>query len=231
MLKTLVKNLFLEASTQKLSRIIKGWPATLRPYNCYYIYDNGQSPFRVNIYGDEVVVYQNEQPKRRSLPLYSQNDQENHMRKLSEPTPRSSPLPMQTFASTDTVLKPTKFKKVWVGKLGDEKNEFDGNTILFLLCTTKSPTLTFTYLFVGEEIYTFTTNEEILEYASPMYENDIPYPYAITKNKTYLLGRERQVIPNNLITTQDPYESFYKYVYKNKHMHETFDHSIIVNRK
>lgn len=61
------------------------------------------------------------------------------------------------------------------------------------------------YLYIGSEIYRFQTERPILEYYSPVGNSDVPYPYAVTRDKTYLMI-EGKVINNNDLTQDDPYD-------------------------
>jgi hypothetical protein len=54
-------------------------------------------------------------------------------------------------------------------------------------------------LYIGEIVYEFNIDEEILEYGSPVGNNDTPYPYARTKNKT-ILFIENRVIDNKTLS-------------------------------
>ncbi len=56
----------------------------------------------------------------------------------------------------------------------------DGNSVLFAIGE-------YDYIFVGSEMYLFTTTERINDYVSPMGNSDISYPYAITDTRTYLM--------------------------------------------
>ena len=47
------------------------------------------------------------------------------------------------------------------------------------------------YIYIGSEIYSFTTGNgkenAIVKYISPIGNNDVPYPYAISGKYTYLM--------------------------------------------
>lgn len=45
----------------------------------------------------------------------------------------------------------------------------------------------FRYVYVGDKIYSFDTNEKILDYISPMGRNDVPYPVAYGENNIYFM--------------------------------------------
>ena len=61
---------------------------------------------------------------------------------------------------------------------------WDGNTILLQLKENK-------YMFIGEEIYTFTTqNDKIIKYISNMGNNNCSYPIAYGEKNIYLLAKK-----------------------------------------
>lgn len=65
--------------------------------------------------------------------------------------------------------------------IGGETKEDEGNSILLNLDKLE-------YVFIGEYIFSFTAQNKIKKYFSPMGNSDVPFPYAIDeKNKVYLL--------------------------------------------
>ena len=56
--------------------------------------------------------------------------------------------------------------------------DFDGNTILV---HTKEDE----YIYIGESIFKFYSFSPIIDYVSPVGNNDVPYPYAIDKEGNY----------------------------------------------
>jgi hypothetical protein len=91
-----------------------------------------------------------------------------------------------------------------------------GNTILVKLKGTR-------YLYIGEIVYEFDIDEDILEYGSPIGNNDTPYPYARTTNKT-ILFIEKRIINNDILSrysfnekdkdNDDPKDPYYYYYAK-----------------
>jgi len=85
-----------------------------------------------------------------------------------------------------------KFLKVWVGIDNNPENDYLpvnwglGNSILIKL--TK-----LTYMHIGNEIYKFTTKDEIVDYRSPIGNNDVPYPISFGKNNTYFMFEKKYV--------------------------------------
>jgi hypothetical protein len=119
----------------------------------------------------------------------------------------------------DLVLK-TKFISYMLGKCifktCDHPHGELGNTILVKLKGTR-------YLYIGESAYEFDIDEDILEYGSPVGNNDTPYPYARTTNKT-ILFIENRVIDNKILSqysfnekdkaNDDPKDPYYYYYAK-----------------
>jgi hypothetical protein len=84
-------------------------------------------------------------------------------------------------------------------------NDYDGNSILLQIAPLK-------YVFVGHCITEFKTNSIIIDYVSPVGNNDVPYPYAIDNEGYYYLILEnvKLKMPNNVLNIYDnPYNYYY----------------------
>ena len=80
--------------------------------------------------------------------------------------------------------------------------DFDGNTILLEIGPKR-------YVWIGSDgIYEFQAKAEIVEFQSPVGNNDVPYPFAIDKNHNYYLLLE-SVIVSNIPENTDPYTYYY----------------------
>lgn len=106
------------------------------------------------------------------------------------------------------------FDKIFIGisKLnkmtkysGGHGSKFDGNSILFSL---KEEPLK--YMFIGKYIFTFFAKSEIVEYWSPVGNNDVPYPYAIDINGNFYLMIEQVYLKLDDEFKDDPYDEYYK---------------------
>lgn len=126
------------------------------------------------------------------------------------------------------VLEIKKCKQIFIGKDPVYPN-FNGNSILV---ETKRKE----YTYIGPNIYTFKTTDDITGYESPVGNSDVPYPYAIGMENTYLMI-EHTYIPNFLRFHQDPYQQFYGFYHpyanpkvfdvpeaKKHNTHMKFDH-------
>jgi hypothetical protein len=109
----------------------------------------------------------------------------------------------ETIRYDAIVLKPTQYENAWIGKCKSCGKGFDGNSILVKLT---APTRT--YMSIGDRVYTFKTADDIVQYESPVGNSDVPYPYAVGSKNTYLM-LENMFIPNDMRTTDDPYEQYY----------------------
>ena len=86
--------------------------------------------------------------------------------------------------------------------------EFDGNSILLKMEQEK-------YIFIGDQIYSFKTENNIVKFVSPVGNNDVPYPYAIDDKENYyfLLGDDTGILRlNNEKDKEDPYTYYYKMI-------------------
>lgn len=85
----------------------------------------------------------------------------------------------------------------------------DGNSIL-LKVKSQDKDLN-SYIFIGHEIFSFSIKDNILSYKSPIGNNDVPYPYAISKDNVYLM-LESVILDKKKLefaTIEDPYQYYY----------------------
>jgi len=120
---------------------------------------------------------------------------------------------------TNELLFEKKVEKVFVGTSPKNKMtifsggfgaDFIGNSILLKLENKR-------YQFIGESIFTFDSYDEIVDYVSPVGNNDVPYPYAIDESgNIYLLIEDIVLINTDLFKKlsknyKDPYCYYYDY--------------------
>ena len=144
----------------------------------YLIHDNGGRPFQVIISGKRVYVY-------RVAKKLSDEEFDKWM-----DGKKSINFSKQLKYYSELITEFKNVKKIFIGK--SVKNEmtkfsggygksFDGNSILLNLSKNK-------YVYIGESIYSFETkNDKILEYHSPVGNNDVPYPVAVGEKYVYFL--------------------------------------------
>lgn len=163
-------------------------------YDIYLIHDNGGIPF-------EVLV--DEETKHVLVRLYD-TDESYESSNINPPAP----------------ILDIKYTRIFLGgKLPNEfiDNGYDfdwGNSVLIHLLDDK-------YIYVGSQIYEFTSPLPILEYFSPIGNNDVPYPFARSCNETFLMI-EDVVLDNELLRQEQekfptlgfcPYKLYYKFGY------------------
>lgn len=116
----------------------------------------------------------------------------------------------------EEVVWESSYEKIW---LGDnllslpryvEKGTGKGNTILVQVHPR-------TYVFIGSEVYRFSLQEDaIVDYYSPIGNNDVPYPYAIGETHAYFFLGKKRVPLSALDISQDGYEQFYRSLSENQ---------------
>lgn len=108
-----------------------------------------------------------------------------------------------TIESTDVhKIKTFPYEKVWIGKNpNDEHNENDGNTILFQESNRDG---LYYYVYIGSNVYRFTTCSPMKSYSSPIGNADCPYPFSIDEDNVYYLLQEKVTLD-----MKDPYRVFY----------------------
>ncbi len=198
-----------------IRQVYAGW-------NHYLIHDNGNIPFCVWINQkpstskSSVHIYKQDWNNMLSdSDNYSDNDSDNDSDSVSDSDNYSD---NDSDNDSDSVSDYTKLiaeftpVNVFVGisPLNDMTEysaghglKFEGNSILLHLGFNK-------YVFIGPTIFSFSTNHEIINFMSPVGNNDVSYPYAIDSQGDYYLLIEDAVIrvddPEKL---DDPYIYYY----------------------
>jgi hypothetical protein len=134
----------------------------------YFTHDNGGQPFKVQI------------TKNNKVNVYKQDYikcKPNYKYKVSYS-------PKEIFIGKSPKNATTFFS-------GGYGNDCDGNTILLHISDN-------TYVFIGDEIYSFESYDKIVRFVSPVGNNDVPYPYAYDKsNNAYLFSFGGIVVKSN----------------------------------
>ena len=138
----------------------------------YYTHHNGSRPYKVVVNKDKVTIFR----LGDDVDVFADRNPNDY---------------------TVLVKEYSNVKKVFIGKSikGDdahysfatssEAKKFGlGNSILLYLSKSKSK---FDYSFIGDCVYEFKTDDEIVEYYSMIDRNDAPLPVAITKNDVYFM--------------------------------------------
>jgi hypothetical protein len=161
----------------------------------YMIHDNGGRPFLVCIKGKDALIYK----VPDDVYKYSENIKDYHYSKL---------------------IGKYHFDKVFIPKgydgpvltlrkkfMSADKN--DGNSVLLQLKDK--------YVYIGDRIYEFKTKDDIVKYYSPIGNNDVPYPVAVSKENIYFMLDETYVPIKNIkdfdkwkeIDLADAYQYYY----------------------
>ena len=99
----------------------------------------------------------------------------------------------------------------WYGY--DPVEQANGNTMLIKITN-------YRYIFVGWCIYQFDTDEELIDYVSPLGNNDVPYPIAYGINYVYfMLDRQKakrtDVKYSHISAAESLYAEFYGHIGNN----------------
>ena len=139
----------------------------------YFILDNGLKPFLVIIRNKDVYIYK-QNDKWKDFDKYNANliktpyDKENfnilvkHYKNVNEILIGNSPtIPMTEYSGA--------YGRQWYG-----------NSILLNI---KGKI----YVYIGEDIFSFTAFDDIKKFVSPVGNNGVPYPYAIDIDDRYYI--------------------------------------------
>lgn len=157
----------------------------------YYILQNGGKPYLVYVGKKNIKIYKNSD----KFYVDEEYNYEINMWTYIELIRKYKSL--KTFIG----YSPKNNMTIYSGGHGER---FDGNSILIKIKNNK-------YVYIGPEIFSFKTDDDIIEYISPVGNSGVPYPYAIdNKGKYYLLIEG--VILNDIpkYNINDPYEYYYE---------------------
>ena len=183
--------------------LLKKKPLGYEKASMYLIHDNGGRPFLVYI------------QKNRNVAVFTFANHKTKNQYLSYKD-------WKRYASTSNywklyTIKILEFKKVDKIFLGDdpycdEEEECEdypclGNSILLQISISPNK-----YIFIGESIYSFEFNEEIIKYRSVFAGSDSPSPVAETKTKYLFMLDQIWMSKQGFIITEDrPYDIYYHF--------------------
>jgi len=159
----------------------------------YLIYDNGGHPYRVHISSSNISVIFREY----NTDLHEYIDDKN--------------------------ILDIEYENVFIGDNDNnisyypKKGEFPGNSILVHVKENK-------YIFIGYKVYSFEVPkyDRIIKYYSPLGNNDVPYPYAVSFYDTYFM-LDCKTLKNGFITEEDGYRQFYGFHLEDKKKRKRWD--------
>lgn len=151
----------------------------------YQIHNNGSIPYIVEVSPTKVII-KKRNPNFNVLPdqmVYVNFREYNNYRKI---------LIGKDFRLADFIQNE---------QLDYERQ--DGNSILINHHGKK-------YTHIGSEIYDFDAQDDIVDYFSPVGNNDVPYPYAIGEKYIYLMLEKKYILKELInITSKSPYATYY----------------------
>lgn len=153
----------------------------------YYTIDNGDRPFKVVVKDGIVDVYIKLEGGM-DAPVSS---------KIWSDKPVIHVKAIRVFPGRSPLSRMTKFS-------GGTGPGTTGNTVLVQIAP-------LTYLHIGWCIQKITTPEEVVQFVSPIGNNDVPYPYFTTPTKVYLVEEKVWFHKTSLAPecVKDPYDQYY----------------------
>jgi hypothetical protein len=86
---------------------------------------------------------------------------------------------------TELIAEYNKFIRIFIGK-NEVSSIGDGNTILIQITKTK-------YIFIEENISKFISTDQIKTFSSPVFNNDVPYPFAVGHKYLYYFAGNTKI--------------------------------------
>ncbi|MFY9223823.1 MAG: hypothetical protein WAQ98_14210 [Blastocatellia bacterium] len=176
-------------------------PVMLGGAAIYQTQHNGSRPFTV------LVDEQNSSSGTCVLVYSTRNEDDED--ELSDPVDyehyqQFPPKPEELLIKWENVVK------VWVARcpsLYADESEALGNTLLLQIPTDKLSSRKYTYVYIGSSIYEFATKKPITEFESPIDNNYVPYPAALSDKEVFflldMLRLPRKEIKNPVISPED----------------------------
>lgn len=157
----------------------------------YYTHDNGGKPFKVDVDGKNVKIY-----------MFVENSED----KSEESIDGDYSMCILTFESDIVFIGESPNIEMSRYSHGPK---YDGNSILLHIKNNE-------YVFIGTKIFSFEALSTIVNFVSPVGNNDVPYPYAIDENGNIYLLIEDVVIKSNdtLVKHMEEFDTPYGYYYK-----------------
>lgn len=173
----------------------------------YFIHDNGGRPFMVTVGpSNKIGIYE----VRNDLDDYEE-----------EP---------EYYSTTNLAGFDENPNRVFVGEEEDADSPLtvdnyfeEGNTMLLRFSDNR-------YVFIGRDIYTFSTDALIYEYHSPIGNNDVPYPYAIDTAGKYYLMLYQVVLPDAGLL-ESPYDSYWQEKEEGRRFPEFQDYQVLYRQQ
>ena len=178
----------------------------------YYIHDNGGRPFKVYVdtHNQKIYVYRRNQnliyfdewenyettnvytfdEEVEVCPAFDNCSSEEDTNYLTKDNSESDKLDMDKYY--DQFVCEVSYLKIWIpegcyltwGNFIKKDNTFKGNSILVHLDKIDQQNK---YLWIGQSIIEFTTDDEIQDYYSVVGNSDVPYPVAVGQKYMFFM--------------------------------------------
>lgn len=123
--------------------------------------------------------------------------------------------------TSETIMHGT-VRSIWIGRdekstefvnrylHGDQYDPIHGNTMLIEMLPGE-------YVFICDEMYSFSIPDPVEMFVSPIYCSDVPYPYIVAGNRVYLLVARVSIAKTaatdcdhpDIMRRNDPYGAYY----------------------
>ena len=147
----------------------------------YYTVSNGALPFQIIVNSQKIVV--NKLDTNHAIKIY---DEQSKMKDDNRTILYDGSKHKYNY-----LMKFTKFEGYWQG-FDTSETKTHGNSILIKINDHN-------YVHINHEIYRFNTLDIILDFISPMGNNDVPYPMAIGDTYIYIIDEKIMVNKAELI--------------------------------
>ena len=193
-LKDFGKEVFPEMLDKDINRLIKSVTSNRFDGKMYETHDNGGRPF---------LVFVND--TNNNVLVYKQENAEHSHSASEDDEPTYSRFPNFIFLNSAKVFVGISPENEMTKFSGGYGPKFDGNSILV-------NTEHNNYVYIGSEIYSFKSLSKIVEYISPVGNNDVPYPYAIDIEGNIYLMLEKVILLDGKfrVKQEDPSRYYYQ---------------------
>ncbi len=163
-------------------RVHHARPTKINGAALYQVHDNGGRPFTVLVDEDaegapRVRLYLT----RRHRAVKGELPREYTAAEYKQRPPRRSEL-RRTWERAE---------RVWVARHSSAcitERVSLGNSLLVLLPRTRKGQTAYRYVHIGAEVFAFVTPDPITAFESPVGNNDVPYPVALSQSEAFFLG-------------------------------------------
>ena len=163
----------------------------------YFIYDNGGLPFLVNVNINKIkntnIISIYKQPDNSYFDNNNNNNNNNKNNKNNKN--RWDPInKTNNYDFYHKLIHKYSSSKIFIPKCNNNNNNNDGNSILFKVNNSDN------FIYIGERIYSFFTNDNIKHYYSCVGNSGVSYLIAIGENNIYFMLDKQYVDKNDFMS-------------------------------